>query len=68
MQEKITNTQLTAGYITTAYVSTAPAWAQNMETWLSLIAVGFGVLVGATTLYLNIKKIISSHRGGKQED
>lgn len=47
-----------AGYVSTTVVGTTPLWIQDLTGFLELGAVVFAVLVGATTLYINILNIV----------
>lgn len=62
MQNKVENIQLAAGYTAAAVTGSVPVWAQHLEAWLSFGAVILAVLVGATTLFLNITKIFERRR------
>lgn len=51
-----------AGYVSTGVVGTAPMWIQDLSGYLEFGAVVFAVLVGATTLYINVLNIIEKHK------
>lgn len=47
------------GYTVAAAATSTPMWVHNLTDFAQLIVVLLGVLIGATTLYLNIKKIVN---------
>lgn len=56
-----------AGYISTTVVGSTPLWIQDLSGYLEFGAVVFAVLVGATTLYINILNIIEKHKKQREK-
>ncbi len=50
------------GYGATTVVGTTPLWIQDLSSYLEFGAVVFALLVGATTLYINVLNIIQKHK------
>lgn len=49
------------GYGATGFLGSTPLWVKDLTGLLELGAVIFAVLVGATTLYINVLNIIEKH-------
>ena len=54
---KLETLEIPAGYTVGATVITIPIWVEPLTVWLQLFVVVVGIMVGLTTIWLNIKKI-----------
>lgn len=62
ISEKLDAVQVPVGYSVAAGVGATPLWIQTLTGWLEFAAVLFAVLVGATTLWINVGRIIRGCR------
>lgn len=67
VQRKVDAAQIPVGYASAAAVGSTPVWVQGLSGWLELFAVLFAVLVGATTLYMNLQSIMEKRKRGRHE-
>ena len=49
--------QVPTGYVVSGGMMTTPAWMDSVTSWLDLLLILIGVVVGITTVWLNVKKI-----------
>lgn len=54
------------GYAVAGTIGTTPIWIQDLSGYLEFFAVVFAVLVGATTLYINLLNILEKLEKRKQ--
>lgn len=57
IQNKLDSAQIVAGYSVTGTLASTPVWLDSLTAWFELVAVILAVLVGVTTVWLNIQKI-----------
>lgn len=57
-EKKIEPIQIPAGYVVSASLSSTPLWLQDATTWFEFGIVVCGFLIGVTTLWLNIRKLL----------
>ena len=55
--QKVEHMQVPIGYGVSAGLTTTPAWMDAVHTWGDFALFVIGVLVGLTTLWLNVIKI-----------
>lgn len=60
IERKIEPIQIPAGYVVSAGLSSTPLWLQDAATWFEFGIVVCGFLIGVTTLWLNIRKILKN--------
>ena len=65
--EKIDAIQVPAGYTVAGVVGATPIWVQTLTGWFELLAVLFAVLVGATTLWINLERIFHGKKNAKKD-
>lgn len=66
--QKIDSLHVPAGYTVSAGLTTSPVWLEHVTAYMQLGAVTFGVLVGVTTVWLNLVKIRNLKRQGSRAD
>lgn len=57
ISQKAEQFQVPAGYAVTGTLSSTPLWLQPVSNWLEFVILIIGVIVGITTVWLNIIKI-----------
>jgi hypothetical protein len=62
IHSKLESVQIPAGYTVAAGLGTTPIWVQDISNWLEFGALVFAVAIGATTLWLNVLKIIKERK------
>lgn len=66
LKDKTDSITVPAGYMVAGTVGTTPIWVSNLSSYLELIAVLFAVLVGATTLWINVINLLEKRRKKKR--
>lgn len=57
IEKAIEKVQLPAGYTVSVALTSTPIWLEDVITWFEFGVIVVGLLVGLTTLWLNIVKI-----------